>query len=221
MIPCVSYMRCSGAGQINGDTWDRQRSKIATWAVQAGYRIVLEFLEEGVSGISDEVHRPAFQEMIAALLSNGTRTILIEGMDRLAREYRVQEQLIVYLASKGLKLIACNTGEDITEAMMGDPMRRALVQIQGVLAELDKNMIVAKLMAARKRKRARGERCEGRRPFGSKPGEAETLAAMKALASESHTYREIAEALNRKGLPTRMGRPWSVSSVQQILARVC
>ena len=41
------------------------------------------------------------------------------------------------------------TGQDVSEAMQKDPMLKALVQIQGVFAELEKNLLVRKLRRAR------------------------------------------------------------------------
>ena len=166
LTPAVAYLRVSGGGQLSGDGFTRQSSACVLCAAQQGYEITAEYYEEAVPGKTDMEGRPAFQEMVASLLGNGCRVIIVEGLDRLAREYRIQEQLIIYLASKGLTLISANTGENVTEAMMGDPMRRALVQIQGIFAELDKNMIVAKLAKARKRKRENGGKCEGRKPYG-------------------------------------------------------
>ena len=165
MTAAVSYMRCSSKTSLTGDTWDRQGTTIRTYCDAQGIELIAEFREEAVPGKLDENQRPAFQAMIAEILSNGCRTIIVESLDRLAREYRIQESLIIYLASKELTLISANTGGSITEAMLGDPMRRALVQIQGILAELDKNMIVAKLRKARERKRKNGK-CEGRKPYG-------------------------------------------------------
>ena len=44
---------------------------------------------------------------------------------------------------------AAPPGENVTEAYLADPMKRALIQIQAVFAELEKSMIVKKLRAAR------------------------------------------------------------------------
>jgi site-specific DNA recombinase len=219
MNPAVSYMRCSGKASLFGDTWDRQTETIEACAAAKGYQIEHEFREEAVPGKLDEEHRPAFQEMIATLLGNGCKTIIVESLDRLAREYRIQEQLIIYIASKGLTLISANTGENITEAMMGDPMRRALVQIQGILAELDKNMIVAKLRKARTRIRQAGERCEGRKPYGSRPGEDVILRHIVNLRATTRDPELIANTLNAEGVPTRYGKRWHPGTVSKILKR--
>jgi DNA invertase Pin-like site-specific DNA recombinase len=219
MTPAAAYERCSGKASLFGDTWERQITAIRECARSQGYEVLYEFQEKAVPGKTDADERPAFQEMIATLLENGCRTIIVESLDRLAREYRIQEQLIIYIASKGLTLISANTGENVTEAMMGDPMRRALVQIQGILAELDKNMIVAKLRKARERKRKAGARCEGRRPYGSRPGEQLGLSTMQRLAGLGFDATEIAKVLDADGYKSRYGKTWNAGTVWKILQR--
>jgi site-specific DNA recombinase len=220
----AAYMRCSGKASLFGDTWERQITAIKECCTKLGLTLLqdLEFREEAVPGKTDEEHRPAFQEMISTLLANGCRTIIVESLDRLAREYRIQEQLIIYIASKELTLISANTGENITEAMLADPMRRALVQIQGVISELDKNMIVAKLRKARERKRSAGTRCEGRKPFGEdpdRPDEVPVLALMKQRAAQGWTPDFIAMRFNETKVPTRLERYWHGATISKILSR--
>ena len=65
------------------------------------------------------------------------KTVIVESMDRLARELRIQETLLIYPASKGVDLISARTEENITQAVKSDPLKKALVwfpgQIHGVL----------------------------------------------------------------------------------------
>ena len=221
MTSACAYMRCSSKTSIMGDTWERQTASITTCASSQGYELstTREYREEAVPGKLDEDKRPAFQRMIADCLENGCKTIIVESLDRLAREYRIQESLIIYIASKGLTLISANTGENITEAMMGDPMRRALVQIQGILAELDKNMIVAKLRKARERIKASGKRCDGRKPYGVRWGEEVNLATILRMHSQGFTSDRIATMMNESGLLTRYGKQWNSGTVWKILHR--
>jgi site-specific DNA recombinase len=219
----VGYMRCSGASQVDRDSFPRQTTAIASCCRSKGFELIHEYREEAVPGKFDEEHRPAFQQMIGDLLANGCRTIIVENMSRLAREYRTQEHLIIYIASKGITLISADTGEDITAAMMGDPMRRALVQIQGIFSELDKNLLVAKLRKARDRQRELTGRSEGRKPFGSKPGEDAVLHQMRSLKAAGLSCDKIADALNANGVPARGTKkktgPWLGCTVNRILKR--
>ena len=56
-------------------------------------------------------------------------------------------------------------------------------QIMGAIAEYDESMVVLKLRGARQRMRAHGGRCEGAKPYGTQPGEAESLATIQTLRS--------------------------------------
>lgn len=230
MTKAFSYLRVSGLSQVgtkdkdnnptDRDGFPRQSAAIGAFADKNGYEVMREFKEEGVSGRKDETERPAFMEMVAAILENGVRHVLVENLSRLAREFRIQEQLLIYLASKGIQLISCDTGENITEAMNGDPMRKAIVQMQAVFSELERSTLVRKLAAARKRKRDRGERCEGRKPYGTRSGEAEALAKMRELRRQGVKLVDIAMVLNSEGAPTRMeGARWGVGNLGRILAR--
>lgn len=217
---CVGYCRVSGPSQLNGDGFPRQIEAIEKCAREKEFVLERNYLEKAVPGKLDEEHRPEFQAMIAALLLNGCRTIIVEGMHRLAREYRTQEHLIIYLASKGLTLIAADTGEDITAAMLGDPMRKALVQMQGIFAELEKNLLVAKLAKARQRKKESTGKGQGRHSFGEKPEEAQALERIREWVATGATGAYIAEELNRLELKSRSGKPWRGTTVSKIIRRL-
>ncbi len=219
-MQAFGYVRVSGKGQVDGDGFVRQEETIQSYAEKAGYEVVKFFREEGISGARGELDRPAFQEMMEEVLRNGVRTIIVERLDRLAREYRVQESLLIYLASKDVTLINASTEENVTEAVQADPMKKALIQIQGIFAELEKNLLVKKLRKARDRKRQEAGKCEGRKSYSE--ANPEVILEIKRLRRKPKggnrmTYREVAEELNKAGFQTRTGKPFTGHIVQNIL----
>ena len=216
---CFSYLRVSGKAQVEGDGFPRQRAAIEAWACINGAQIVREFVDEGVTGEADWDQRAGFEEMVGTLMINGVKTVVVENLTRLARAYVVQDSIITFLASRGYTLISADTGEDITEAVKGDPMKKAIIQMQAVFAELEKNSLVRKLRAARERRKAEGHRVEGRKPFGFFPGERKTLARMQELRAEGLGYYSVAKALNSEGLTARGGGAWYQGTVQRIMKR--
>jgi len=142
---------------------------------------IINVYKEQVSGTIDEENWPQMGTMIADILSNGCKTITVEDLTRLAREYRVQENILVYLASKNNNLIAANTGENITKAIESDTIKKALVQIQRIFGELDKSLLVRKLRNARGKIRHENGRCQGPKPFGTLEGESEVLKIIRRL----------------------------------------
>jgi site-specific DNA recombinase len=218
----IAYLRVSGKSQVDGDGFPRQQAAVEAIAAKLGLTIVQTFQEKGVSGTTSWAERPAFMDMVAHIQDHPeVRTVLVENLTRLAREFVVQDGILLFLASKGIDLISADTGENVTEAVRSDPMKKALIQIQAVFSELEKSNLVRKLKVARERRRMETGRCEGVKPFGSLPGEAETLRMMLRLRKEGKTVRDVADRLNcfPDTYRTRNGRPWNFASVAKILAR--
>jgi DNA invertase Pin-like site-specific DNA recombinase len=208
--------------QIDGHGLDRQLESVRRWTKENGYEVVKVF-KDVASGITDESERPSFREMIGDILSDGVRTIVVESLDRLAREYRIQETLLVYLASKGISLISARTGENVTEAIEGDPMRKALVQIQGIFSELEKSELVLRLRKAREKARKKRGKCEGRKAYGEESKEEQAIIKriklMRRRRRGGHrglTYEEISRRLNEEGIGTATGREWTAQTVHHI-----
>jgi DNA invertase Pin-like site-specific DNA recombinase len=213
MQRAFGYVRVSGDSQIDGDGFPRQTAAIKNYAKQRDIRIVKVFREEGVTGTKETMDRPAWTEMMTALLSNGVKTVIIERLDRLARDLMVQEATIAELLKQGFTLVSVQE----PDLMSSDPARIAFRQMMGVFAQYDKSQIVLKLRAARMRKRAKEGRCEGRKPFGYYEGEAEALERIRTLRGQGLGFDRIAAQLNAESVPTRTGGRWHGLVVNRIL----
>jgi DNA invertase Pin-like site-specific DNA recombinase len=215
MKTAYAYLRVSGKGQIEGDGFERQLLAIQKYAVAYGIEIVKVFREEGVSGTTDWDDREAFGEMMALLLSNGTRTVLVENLSRVARDLMVQESVISDFRRKGLELVSVSEPDLCGD----DPSRVLMRQILGAFHQYEKTMIVSKLRGARQRKKAREGHCEGRKAYGYRAGEQAVIVRIKALRAEGLPLQVIADTLNRECTMTRTGARWSAVQVNRILAR--
>jgi site-specific DNA recombinase len=225
-VKAYCYLRVSGQSQIDGNGFDRQLDAVKKYAEANGYEVITVFKEEGISGTMDEEHRPAFKEMVSEILRDGVDTIIIESLDRLAREYRIQEQLLIYLVSKGISLISANTGENVTQAIQADPMKKAMVQIQGIFSELDKSLLVRKLRKAREKVRDEKGKCEGRKRYGEDDSEEQKVVKRIKLMRRKRkgglkgmSLQQIADKLNEEGIRTKTGKKWHRAQVHAILNR--
>jgi len=215
MTKAFAYLRVSGKGQLDGDGFPRQRAAIKQYAAVHGIRIVRWFEEQGISGTKDLENRPALQELMLALHSNGTRLVLIEKLDRLARDLMVQETIIGDLRKNGFEIVSVAEPDLCSD----DPSRKLVRQVFGAIAEYERAMIVLKLRAARQRVRAREGRCEGRKPYGTRPGESEVIAHARKLADQGLNYSQIADKLNVEHHSTRAGGQWFPATVSRMLSR--
>lgn len=64
------------------------------------------YREEGVSGTKESVDRPAWSELMTALHANGVKIVIIEKLDRLARDLMVQETIVADLRKNGFDLVS-------------------------------------------------------------------------------------------------------------------
>jgi DNA invertase Pin-like site-specific DNA recombinase len=211
---CFAYIRVSGKGQIQGDGFTRQLEAIRQYAKIHDLKIERVFREQGVSGAVESSDRPAFAEMMLAVGS--VNTIVIEKMDRLARDLMVQEVTVADLNKQGVNLISVME----PDLMASDSSRILMRQLMGAVAQYDKNQIVSKLRGARQRMKLKTGRCEGRKPFGYRKGEREVVSRMNELRAAGMGFDRIAATLNAEGIKTRTpGKKWHGNAVNQILKR--
>ena len=214
-MTAFSYLRVSSKGQVEGDGYPRQRETIARYAQQNSINVTSEFIES-ISGTTESVNRPALTDLMLALkFTDGPRIVLVENAHRLARDLMVSELLLAEFKKAGVKVIDCNSGTDLT-VEDGDPTKKLIRQILGAVSEWDKNVMVLKLRAAR----IRSGKKEGRKPYGTKPGEAETLADIVRLhMRDNWPIQTITDWLNSARRPARAGGKWHKTAVQRILSR--
>lgn len=221
-IPAASYLRVSGKAQIEGDGFERQREAVSRFARAKGYELVDEYCDGGVSGTTDLENRPGLGALLDRIESNGVRVVIVERADRLARDLMVGELILDQFSRIGARVLTAD-GADLTKAD-ADPTRTLIRQVLAAVSQFEKTVLVLKLRAARERVRRREGRCEGRKPFGSQPGEAAALARIRQLRRQRRNGRplsvaRIASTLNAEGHATRTGARWAPGTVHAILAR--
>ena len=124
------------------------------------------------------------------------------------------EWTIRHLRDNGFSLVSASEPELADDT---DPHRKAMRGMISIFAELEKSALVLKLRAARQRAKAnRRDYREGRKPFGTRLGERETIARIVDMRKQGLAYDTIAERLNAEGIPARAGR-WHPTSVSRIV----
>lgn len=214
----LTYLRVSGRGQVRGDGFPRQKEAIARYAKANGLTTVAEYRDEGVSGTSELDEREGLSDLLTRIKANGVRLVLVERADRLARDLIVSELILAEFRRHDVRVIAADSGTELTAAD-GDPTRTLIRQVLGAVAQFEKSVLVAKLRAARVRKRRTEGRCEGRKPYGARPGESETIALIRSLRRSRLSFGAIAARLNEEHRATRTGAPWHGETVRKIAQR--
>ena len=212
-VKAYAYLRVSGKGQVNGDGFPRQLISIQMYAKANGISIVKVYQEEGINGSRETMDRPTWIDLMVALHSNGIRTVIVEKLDRLARDLMVQEAAIADFHKHGFTLISVAE----PDLMATDPTRVLIRQIVGAVAQYDKSQVVIRLRGARMRKKAETGRCEGTKPFGTHVGEDLIIERMKELRASGLGFDRMAVQMNDEAIPTRTGKPWHGIVINRIL----
>jgi DNA invertase Pin-like site-specific DNA recombinase len=217
------YLRVSGQGQAKEDKDGlvRQEDACRQWAKANGFEVAGTYREEGVSGTLED--RPALARLMVDLELNGhgVKTVIIEKLDRLARDLMVQEAIVRDFKRQGFNIISALEGPDLCS---NDPSRILVRQIFGAVAEYDKAMLVLKLRAARERKKAKVGKCEGRKRYGEEdPQEQNIIQRVRAMrrtrrnGTKGMTLQEICNRLNTEGVKTKEGAQWNPTQVSRLL----
>lgn len=218
MKTAIALLRVSTDDQQNGI--DVQRAAIDAWAALNGVQI-LAYHEERVSGASELAKRYG---LLAALADVGERRadiLVAHKRDRIARDPMVSILTEREVSKVGARLCTVEGGMD------GDsPQDRFMRRILDAVAELEREMIIARTKAALAAKKARGERT-GSVPVGKRVDggmlvddecEQRAIVLARRLRGEGYSLRDIGVELNLAGFATRKGKAFAPEQVKRMVS---
>lgn len=213
-----TYIRVSGKSQIEGDGPERQRDAMLKFCQDHKLLVTGEWFERGVSGTVEGMDRPEFSEMISYVDArkgspDAVGAIIVERVDRLARDLMVSEVLLGECRKRGLKVFAADQGALIDMASDGeDPTRKLIRQIMAALAEWEKSQLVKKLRLARQRMREKTGRCEG-----PKLMQHPAIDLMIRFRKQGFSYKQIEKFLQDGDIKNSKGHHWKASKIHELL----
>ena len=216
----IAYLRVSTSRQgKSGLGMEAQRDNIARFAKAEGYEVVGEYVEVETGKGADALdRRPQLKSALNAARRQKC-SVVVAKLDRLSRDVH----FISGLMAHKVPFIVTELGADV------DPF---ILHLYAALGEKERKLIAARTKAALAIRKA-----QGKVSGGPKLHEARELAqgviranadrhaanvlpiiraAQKAGAT---TLREIADALNARGVHTARGGKWFATSVKNILDR--
>jgi DNA invertase Pin-like site-specific DNA recombinase len=214
-------MRTSSSSNVGADKDSEKRQRVAIDAYTSanGMTVVGWYYDKAVRGSDLVTTRPGFADMLAAIARNGVRIIIVESPDRFARDLAVQLAGHDHLSRLGVTLIPASAPDHFTE---DTPTAVLVRQVLGAIAQFDKASTVAKLKAARDRKRAATGKCGGRRSHMEARPEMVQFAKRlrrKRPKGGQRSFREISAALAAAGYVNERGAPFAPMSVRNMLTQ--
>lgn len=233
VILAVAYYRMSTAKQEASVS--EQRQAVLAYAAKHGYRVIREYVDEGISGDATE-KRLEFQRMLRDATERGDFVVVLcWDQDRFGRFDPLEAGYwIKPLRDAGVRLETVAQGKIDWEDFAG--RIGYFVQQEGkhaFLRDLSRNSMRGKLSAARE-----GRWNGGKPPYGYAvaeepvegrakphkhlvPGDPAQVAIVRELfrryATTPTSLRALANDLNARGIRTATGRTWTLVAVHDIL----
>jgi site-specific DNA recombinase len=221
----IGYCRVSTENQKEEGTIEIQEKEIEKYSETNNLELLKIFKDEGVSGSKEPAERLGWLELIKELdRKPNIEGIIIYRLDRLARDLRIQENII-----HDLHLIRKKRLISIKEADLDstDFSRVMLRQILGSFAEYEKNLITNRLKVGRFNKAKKGEKAGGSIPFGYKNKGNKLVIDVNQKRTVRYIFYlkntkkmslvRIAGDLNRKQIPTARGGKWYAGTIKYML----
>ncbi len=137
---------------LNGQTPKNQLVKLRKVAETAGWEVVAEFTDRGVSGAKGRDKRPAFDRLCKAATRREFDVVMAWSVDRLGRSLQDLTAFLGDLHASGVDLYLHQQGVDTTT-----PGGKALFQMMGVFAEFERAIMRERVNAGLERARAEGK----------------------------------------------------------------
>lgn len=142
------YFRVSTTGQ----TIDNQRLALQKVATAAGWEVVGEYVDDGISGAKGRDKRPSFDRMLKDATRRRFDMVAAWSVDRLGRSLQDLVSFLGEIRAAGVDLFLEQQGLDTST-----PAGRAMFGMAGVFAEFERSMIVERVNAGLARARAQGK----------------------------------------------------------------
>ena len=226
-MKAAAYLRVSTQDQGGEDRYGlpAQREAIESYAKAQGVEIVAWYEDDGISGST--LDRPGLQQLMADAKEEAFKAVIVAKMDRIARD------LFVSLFVEKELLLSQVEIYSVSEPVSGqDPMNKAFRQMMGVFAQLEKDMITARMSGGRKQKARGGGYAGGGAAIGYQAErgkkvlelDQEKAATVKRAFELKHeqpewSLQQLADQLNREGHSTAQGKSFKPMQVKRILDR--
>ena len=142
------YARVSTDGQ----TTDNQLRELRQVAKRAGWEVVNEYIDNGVSGAKGRDQRPQFDALCKAATRRECDVIMAWSVDRLGRSLQHLVSFLDEIHATGVDLYLHQQGIDTTTAA-----GKAMFQMCGVFAEFERAMMQERIKAGLARAKANGK----------------------------------------------------------------
>lgn len=222
----VGYARFSTNTLALGDSLDAQEEAIRVWGITYEHEVGRVYRDGGLSGTLDETQRPGLLEALRAIKNGEASGLVVHRLDRLARSLHVQEAVLAEVWKAGGTVWEAVGNAEVLRDDPSDPMRTFVRQVMGAANQLERGLVIARLQGGRRRKKLAGGYIGGRPGYGYAvqhgqlvpiPEEQEVLTWLREEHGRGRTFQSLADELNERGVPAKLGGLWRLNTVRSVL----
>lgn len=220
----IAYVRVSLEKMaVHGVSLEAQRAKIAAYAELYDLEVVEVIVDAGVS--AKTLDRPGLTRALDMLRKGAADALLVTKLDRLTRSVRDLGDLVTRFFAPG-KAALLSVGEQIdTRSAAG----RLVLNVLASVSQWEREAIGERTATAMRFKAEQGEYTGGVAPYGFRladdgvhlvavEAEQAVLVAARELRAAGLSLRGVARELDRRGLRSRVGRPFSAAQIRGMVA---
>src|SRR5437762_2215079 len=126
------YTRVSTISQ----SCSNQLAELREIAARAGWEIIAEYADEGISGAKGRKHRPGLDRLLRDAARRRFDLVAVTAIDRLGRSLPDLLDILGDLHAANIDLFVRREGLDTTS-----PSGRAMFGLMGIFAEFERNLI--------------------------------------------------------------------------------
>jgi site-specific DNA recombinase len=204
------YARVSTEDQAKNYSIPSQLEAMRKFALEHGFDVVREFIDEGVSGTI--LDRPALNELREYIRQNMAEVMIAYDPDRVSRKLVHLMVLADEFERHGIQL------HFVTQSMGQSPEDRMLFGMKGLFAEYERTKLLERTTRGKLRKAKDGKQPGGKSLYGYRlvsskheiyEEEAKVVRAIfDWLAKDGLTLYACQKRLNRSGVPSPTGKNW-------------
>jgi DNA invertase Pin-like site-specific DNA recombinase len=144
----ICYARVSASHQNP----ENQLNELRVAAQRFGWTIVNEYVDHGISGAKGRDKRPQYDAMLKSAMKKEADLVMFWSIDRASRNLSHLVEMMNDLHAKNVGMYFHQQNIDSTT-----PSGRAMLQMAGVFAEFEREMLKERVLASHERARAEGK----------------------------------------------------------------
>jgi len=225
-LRALGYVRVSTDEQVQGNGLEVQEQAIRRDCKDNELKLSEVTSDQCISGSNGLDARVGLASALARLEAGAADCLVVYRLDRLARDFVLQELLVNRLRERGKPI--CSVMEPDIETDTDDPTKVLIRQIIGAIGQYERALIRGRMQAGKLIKAARGGYVGGQPGYGQRadetelvdePEETEIVRIVLSLRAGGASFRQICTALTNAGHQPRRAREWHPMVVRSIVER--